>query len=257
MKLTKNILAAALAMGLASSSFGAVYQLIPVVSKSFDPATGSNATVQNNPSITLVPKGSTDRVYQVDIFMKFTGAPGQTFGGVQYNANTVTPAGSLTRPAANLGSIKANYFANNPFWDSDGDGVVDPNQDAKTYGDNADLGTGSTGTTDLVGIAVDIDNLVPTNGSDPRPALGTPVPNGSLLGSVFYRWNSQQDASLTLTPTIGQFYTASDNKVNPDAQAVLTGATVNFTTAVGTVPEPASLAGMAIGALLVVRRRRA
>jgi len=252
MKFAKFMLTAAAGMAIASSAYASTYTIKPVISRSFDPATGSTATALtvNSPTSATAntinaPVGSGNRVYQVDFYIQFSDPTNNNFGALNMDLSPIT---GVTRPAAQVGSIRTGWLANNPFWDSDNDGTVDPANDARTYGDNADLGTAN----DLVGIVLDIDPLVATNANDPRPTLGKVASPGSLLGSIWVTWNGTAQGKVTADLKQGGFYNPTTNLLVSDLAAAPNDSAANFN-----VPEPSSIALLGLGGLAAIRRRRA
>jgi len=254
----KLMLASVAALSIATTAHAAVVSLVTQVVGKYDPATG--ALTQSNPDISTNPGAAA--YYKVNVLFNFaSGGAGQDgFGNLAFNVTNLN--GVSRAPTSNLGAVRPGWVASNPNW------FEDPTDQSAgghaIYSFNSDSGSGAAAT-DLQAITVSIDPNSPairptpnSFASDPRPDFGKST--SQLMGSFWVLWNGTSQASVTTDLLQHSYYTAN-NAAGGGINVVDPTGTDNDTTvtfgAVGSVPEPTSLAFLAVGGLMAARRRRA
>jgi len=243
---SKSLLAAAGAVALMAASHAQAALL--TFSSQVSQASDFNATT-NTVSSGFDQHSSAAKSYKIDFFLSVAGLnvpptspPEVAFGNVQID---LTYTGAAQR---NTASGRQNWIANNPqIFDLDADGTNETSQ----WATDADKGAS---TTDLKSVLVDMGGGIA--GGDPRLEVGKTTP--VRIGSAWVSIPAGQSGSVVVSLTPGSV-TWSTSNGDP---TVLVGTqypanTISATQTVGTVPEPVSMGVLAMGALSLVRRRRA
>lgn len=237
--------------GIAGTANAALITLTPVYVGSTDAATVNASTALNLGQLDFTQASSWNSTYKHEFVVKATftdGAAGEDFRGIVFDVglNGVT----LVGPSQSFPNNKS-WFANNP---------TDPDLTAPIFGTNAD---GGQVTTDLQAITVLQTNAAAADFWQLAESGAATYTAPFKLGTFFVSTgNTPVAASIQLAETGGgtvpNFSYFSGNVGGAgSAQTVSAGVTAQTYTFPTAIPEPASLGIFAIGALGLLRRRRA
>jgi len=283
----KNILAAAAiaAVGFIGTAKAATVTLTPVVTGYYPDSSGIGVT----PPLAAPAGNALAGIYQVELRLAVSLSPTDTANGFTGFGNTAfnvgLPALHLSNPVDAPG-----WFAYKPTVRTAGDGAkyTDPIDssvhsspasfsglaNAPLWDSNDDIGPSGS---DLQFIFVDVGQNTAFGASDPRQTVGesnspgtqnanlTNILNNPIsLGKLFVSFDgSAAGATLNLntnSPNEGFSLHNNTTKLNTTATG-LPGQTMSLGSVAfgvtGTVPEPTSLAFLAVGGLMAARRRRA
>jgi len=256
----KSVLGAVAALAITSAAQASLFQINPVISASYDPATGAlKSGALNGPGLNpatpnVLPTGAANTVYAIDLYVKYTPSLNEpSFGNMTFD---IVDGGTTSHPAANVSTtIKKDYTPVGTLYDADADGTPD----TPYFGQNADAGL------DLKAVLLGLDSttLTADNGDgDPRRSVGQASnpnfgsnPNGFRFGRIFVNSGGGPVATeaFNLQPAgSGSPPSTLDGKTlsNPVDAAILNGL------AIITVPEPTTMLGLAAVAGLALARRR-
>jgi hypothetical protein len=239
----KKIMAAVAGLSLATAANAATITVTPVVTHAFTPVTFVEVPVPPDNALPLV--------YQIDFLL--------TVDGINAGANEVGLGNlafdvNFSSPALNTSSAPG-YNPVNPTVDINGGapGGLNP-----LFTQNGDLGAPG----DLKFITLGVASAVFT-AQDPRGTVGQDVATDGLdrpfnFGNIFvdYTGAGQQTLSLASQGLSLHYTNGQNQEVTGQPGQTLSLGSVQFG-AVGTIPEPTSLALLSLGALGIARRRRA
>lgn len=243
---SKWLIAAVAVAMLAGSANAAWLEVTTSIAYAFDPVTKEYLASVPDPTVTQAgPVG-----YWVDFYFTAGGfAAGQTgFGNMSFG--TPVTAG-LTLDAAQGYYADAATFT---WHNTKGSATIAP-----VWSDNKDGGTVG----DMLGILVGINNFgLGKAGEDPRATLGQGT--SVYVGSVPVIWDGHTLATMTLfngvqgsnTPWSVILTTKALVGQTTGMTMVGDGRAAGQTITFGEIPEPATMALLAIGGLLALRRRR-
>jgi len=244
-----TLLGAAAALALATSANAATYSLVPTVAAYYTPADTSFLTPLPAP-----PNNAAAGVYQVNVGIDVgnTLPAGKSFGSVDFKFN-----------------LNGLLNTSVPGWQGDAGRQVDTNGNAPGGGKSLwDTNDTFAGGDIITGVSVGTALAA----ADPRLYVGQPDANQSavrasdhledptFMGTLYIDYNGSGQKTLTFTPVSfanrNNTTNAYEILTNGQGGNSFTAGSVQFG-GVGTIPEPTSLAVLALGGLVAARRRRA
>jgi len=269
--------AAAVALGVIGSAKAATLTITPVVVNYW----ASDANIGVLPSEPIPQNNAAAGAYRVNFLVSSTMNAADSAAGFTGLGNLAFDVNGVGGAAGKVQDAFGGWVGINPSVRTAGDGAryTDPIDGSvhtagsalaagrvSTFTDDSDIGAS---TTDLKFVYVDVGQLTPFSASDPRVTATSPSQNSFLtqaagnpllVGSIVVHYDGTNPPGVASPVSVsygtGEGYSLHNNTTTAHGPVTIAGAT-GGTVFFGTVPEPTSLAFLALGGLMAARRRRA